>query len=157
MDGSRRRASDGGLVMSRTILISGAALLAIGFAAVIAPAAYGHDDHLHPVSARVTVQHVTQGCHELSIGARHGSALNLTVARKRAVGIFNTDGDSFRIVQVSGPKIATGGRLMTGLMNVLAFEHTGRYVFKVARVAKGSSPARAVGPDNTLRLRIRVL
>ena len=156
MDGSRRRASDGGLAMSRKILIGQAALLAVGFATVIAPAAYGHDDHRHPVSARVTVQHVTQGCHELSIGARHGTALKLTVARDKAIGVFNMDGDSFRIVQVSGPKIATGPRVTTGLMNVLAFERAGRYVFSVVGVSKGQLRERTLGPDNTLRLTIRV-
>ena len=142
--------------MSRKILTSQAALLVVVFAAVTAPAAYGHEGHRHPVSARVTVQHVTRGCHELSIGARHGTALKLTVAQDRAIGVFNMDGDSFRIVQVSGPKIATGPRVATGLMNVLAFERAGRYVFSVVRVSKAGFRVRTLGRDNTLRLTIRV-
>ena len=150
-------AGDAGSTMTRkTLTWKNTAVLFVSANLLFAPTAYGHDDHPHPVSARVTVQHVTKGCHELSIGGRHSASLNLTVARGHAIGVVNTDGDSFRIVQAAGPKIATGGRLVTGLMNILAFEHTGRYTFTVVRVAKSEFSMRTVGPDNTLRLRIRV-
>jgi hypothetical protein len=135
-------------------MLKAIASVAFALSLAAAPGAYGHEGHPHAVDVRVTIQHVTKGCHELALGTRHATSLRLSVRRGLSVGVVHMDGASFRLVQTAGPKIATGTRMTTGLMQVLVLKQPGRYTLDIVRV--GKSDARTVGPENKLGLAIRV-
>lgn len=138
-------------------MIKAAISLTVAVAALAAGPAYGHDGHDHLVSARVSIDHVSKGCHALTLGHRQGPVLSLSLRPGKSVGVANKDGDTFRVVQRRGPQVTTGGRLTTGLMGILMLERPGRYAFDVVRVRKSAFSGKTIGPDNKLRLSVRVL
>jgi hypothetical protein len=105
---------------------------------------------------RVTIVHVTKGCHVWSVGAKRTANLSLTLHRGATLAVVNQDLDMHRLVQVSGPKTKTGPFLMMNQRALLRFAKAGLYRFHT-RVAdmRGMPKAKTIGPDNKLVLTVR--
>ncbi len=105
---------------------------------------------------RVTIVHVTKGCHVWSVGAKRTANLRLTLHQGGTLAVVNQDLDMHRLVQVSGPKTKTGPFLMMNQPVLLRFAKAGLYRFHT-RVAdmRGMPKAKTIGPDNKLVLTVR--
>ena len=78
---------------------------------------------------------------------RHGGRLT----------ILNQDVDFHRVVQLAGPRIATGSRMMMNASVRLRFTKSGLYRFKtVTSEMPGMMDMKTVGPDYQLLLTVRV-
>jgi hypothetical protein len=106
---------------------------------------------------RVTIVHVTKGCHMWSVGTKKAPSLSLALRHGGTLAVVNQDLDMHKLVQVAGPKIKTGPFLMMNQKVLLRFAKTGLYRFHT-RVAdmRGMPEAKTIGTDNKLVLTVRV-
>jgi hypothetical protein len=106
---------------------------------------------------RVTIVHVTKGCHVWSVGTKKAPNLNLALRHGGTLAVVNQDLDMHKLVQVVGPKVKTGPFLMMNQKVLLRFAKAGLYRFHT-RVAdmRGMPAAKTIGPDNKLVLTVRV-
>src|SRR6266508_5464409 len=105
---------------------------------------------------RVTIVHVTKGCHVWSVGAKRTANLRLTLHQGGTLAVVNQDLDMHRLVQVSGPKTTTGPFLMMNQPVLLRVAKAGLYRFHTRVADMGGMPkAKTIGPDNKLVLTVR--
>jgi hypothetical protein len=108
-------------------------------------------------SADVTIVHLVRGCHNWTDGVRLADRTEVTLRRSGHVTILNQDVDLHRVVQLAGPRIATGGRMMMNSSVKLQFAKRGFYRFKtVTSDMPGMTEMKTVGADYQLVLVVRV-
>lgn len=111
-----------------------------------------------PATVKLTIQHVVRGCHVWSDGSHRSASMSLTLKRGQAIRITDMDVDPHRLVQVAGPSLRLHGHMMMGGIQSVVFKQRGVYRLTTKTVEMGRMmDVKTVGPDNTLRLRIRVL
>jgi hypothetical protein len=108
-------------------------------------------------SPQLWITHFQKGCHVWSNGAEKAATMQLTLRHGTALSIINQDLDQHQLVQLTGPKVAVGRPMMMNHPQVIRFAKVGIYRFttKVSPMA-GMPDVKTIGPDNVLRLTVRV-
>lgn len=112
---------------------------------------------------RLTIQHVQKGCHVWSDGSSTGAAMVVRLRVGQKLSIVDHDVDAHRLMQLSGPMhLRMGGPMMMNEGTTLAFATKGVYrlATETVEMAGGDDEmeeAETTGPDNTLRLTVRVV
>ena len=141
------------------ILIAATGLVASG--AISAGTAVALDGSGHPASSTVTkqltIQHVLKGCHAWSDGNRRAPAMTVTLKRGTRLTITDMDIDPHQLLQTAGPRLGLHGHMMMGGVESMVFKQAGRYQLTTRTVEIGPMMnPKTVGPDNKLRLTVRV-
>jgi len=148
------------------LLFAVAGTVTVGLAVMGTALAHGPGP-LQPPSGRVikmqgqspelTIVHIVQGCHNWTNSTKLADRADLTMRRGGSLTVLNQDVDLHRVVQLSGPRIATGGRMMMNQSVRLRFVKGGSYRFKtVTSEMPGMVNMKTVGPDYQLTLVVRV-
>jgi hypothetical protein len=135
--------------------------LLLGF--VLAAAAVGVPTGAAAVASptvRMTIVHFVQGCHvwgDVS-GSPQGPTRSLAVKHGTRLQIRVNCPMSFNFVQVAGPKVALGDPLsQPGTVRTIVFAKKGVYRFQATNVETSEQQGlQTLGPDNVLRLTVRV-
>jgi hypothetical protein len=111
-------------------------------------------------TVRMTIVHFVQGCHvwgDVS-GSPQGPTRTLAVKHGTRVQIRVNCPMSFNFVQLAGPKVALGDPLsQPGTARTIVFAKKGVYKFKATNVQTSEEQGlQTLGPDNVLRLTVRV-
>ena len=143
-----------------------AGALTVGLAVMGAALAHGPGP-VHKASGRVitmkgqspelTIVHIVQGCHNWTDSSKLAELADVTMHPGGSLKILNQDVDFHRVVQVSGPRVATGARMMMNTSVRLRFANSGTYRFKtVTSEMPGMMNMKTVGPDYRLLLVVHV-
>jgi hypothetical protein len=112
-----------------------------------------------PTVATVTIRHQTRGCHSWSVNG-NAYAAKQSVALARGGTLVFTDNDvmAHTLVKVAGPSVRmyTPAMKHMGATSTVAFTHRGTYVFTTKEGEDFMAGVKTVGPDNVLRLTVRV-
>jgi hypothetical protein len=131
--------------------------LAAGSVLVAAPT--GGAALLSP-TVRLAIVHVVQGCHVWgTVDSRPlGPARTLVVRRGTRLEIRVSCPMDFTFRQTAGPRLALGDPLThTGTVRTIVFRKRGLYRLRAVSVQTSAEMGlQTLGPDNTLRLTIRV-
>ena len=152
--------------MKRLLLITAGAL-AVGLALMASALAHGPGPVHSPTGRVITMQgqspsltivHIVKGCHNWTNGSKLAERADVTMQPGGKVTILNQDVDLHRVVQLSGPRIATGGKMMMNSSLKLRFAKSGTYRFKTvtSEMPGGMMNLKTVGPDYRLLLVVRV-
>jgi hypothetical protein len=111
-------------------------------------------------TVRMTIVHFVQGCHvwgDVS-GSPQGPTRMLAVKHGTRVQIRVNCPMSFNFVQLAGPRVALGNPLsQPGTVRTIVFAKKGVYKFKATNVQTSAEQGlQTLGPDNVLRLTVRV-
>jgi hypothetical protein len=112
-----------------------------------------------PAARKLTIQHVTNGCHVWSNGSTTAPTMRLALTPGGKLSILDQDVDAHQLVQLAGPaRLHLGGPMMANHGTSLVFARKGVYRFKTRTVEMPGMEmeAKTVGPDNTLRLLVSV-
>lgn len=110
-----------------------------------------------PTTKKLTIQHVLKGCHVWSDGSRRAVTMDLTLKRGTRLTIADMDVDPHRLVQLAGPRLGLHSHMMMGGVESVVFEQTGLYRLTTQTVEMGPlMETKTIGPDNKLRLTVRV-
>lgn len=108
-------------------------------------------------SPALTIVHIVQGCHNWTNGSKLAEKADITMRSGGTLGILNQDVDLHKVVQLAGPRIATGGKMKMNSKVMLRFAKAGTYRFKtVTSDMPGMMDMKTVGPDYRLLLVVRV-
>lgn len=130
-------------------------LVGVG-AAVLAVSTAGASPQV-PKKASLTIVHVQKGCHVFTSAAGTAAALKLSIARGSTVTVLNQDVDGWTLIERAGPAKFTSQALKLSDRAVFKFAKPGVYTFATKSFElKGMPEAKTVGPDNVLRLTVRV-
>ena len=151
------------------------ALLLFVFAVVAVGLAVPTVGAAAPKTASVTIRHQQRGCHAWSVnGGPFAASHSVTVARGGSITFTNNDVMPHRLLEVSGPSVrmrngntmpmgmGTHGAAAPGVMNHMgattnvSFSRAGTYVFTTRAGEDYMSGLETVGPDNVLRLTVKV-
>jgi len=114
-----------------------------------------------PASRRLTIQHVLRGCHTWSNGTMQSPTMRLTLRPGGTLSILDQDIDAHQMMMVSGPtRLHLGGPMMMNHQVVVSFPRKGVYRLQTKTVEMPGGmgvEAETVGPDNTLRLIVKVV
>ena len=109
------------------------------------------------VTKKLTIQHVLKGCHVWSDGSRQAATMTLTLKRGTRLTITDMDIDPHQVLQTAGPRLGLHGHMMMGGVESIVFKQAGLYQLTTRTVEMGPMMnAKTVGPDNKLRLTVRV-
>ena len=109
------------------------------------------------VTKKLTIQHVLKGCHVWSDGSRRAATMSLTLKRGTRLTITDMDIDPHQMMQTAGPRLGLRGHMMMGGVESVVFKQPGLYRLATRTVEMGPMMnAKTVGPDNALRLTVRV-
>ena len=109
------------------------------------------------VTKKLTIQHVQKGCHVWSDGSRRAPTMSLTLKRGTRLTITDMDIDPHQLLQTAGPRLRLHGHMMMGGVESVVFEQSGLYKLTTRTLEMGPiMKAKTVGPDNKLRLTVRV-
>ncbi len=109
------------------------------------------------VTKKLTIQHVLKGCHVWSDGSRRAATMSLTLKRGTRLTITDMDIDPHQLLQTAGPRLGLHGHMMMGGVESVVFKQSGLYKLTTRTVEMGPiMNAKTVGPDNKLRLTVRV-
>ncbi len=131
-----------------------ALLLVLGATLSTAPTAVSAS----PPSIALSIVHLVHGCHAWARSKVLGPATVISVKPGARLKIRVSCPMDFDVRQTAGPKLALGGlRFYTGTTRTIVFRKPGVYKL-VARNVQTSEEAglQTLGPDNTLRLTVRV-
>ncbi len=111
-----------------------------------------------PARADLTIIHAQKGCHLWSDGSSQMPMMRLTLKTGQMLQIMNQDVDMHRVMELAGPQMMLGGAMKHGQTQTLTFPKPGTYRFttKVWPMA-GMPEVETSGPDNTLRLTVKVV
>jgi plastocyanin len=109
-------------------------------------------------AADLTIVHAQKGCHLWAEGSSQMPMMRLTLKVGQMLQIMNQDVDMHRMMELAGPRIMLGGAMKQGQTQTLTFAKPGTYRFmtKVSPMA-GMPEVATTGPDNTLRLTVKVV
>ena len=109
-------------------------------------------------AADLTIIHAQKGCHLWSDGSSQMPRMLLTLKAGQMLQIMNEDVDMHRMMELAGPQMMLGGAMKQGQAQTLTFAKPGTYRFmtKVSPMA-GMPEVETSGPDNTLRLTVKVV
>lgn len=108
-------------------------------------------------AARLTIVHVTRGCHVWSDGERTAPGVKLVARRGTSLRVANMDIDTHRFVRVGGPRVALGRPLKMSDQFTLRFVKAGVYRLMTNKVeGDGMMEAKTTGKDNVLGLTVIV-
>ena len=150
----------------KKVLLAVAGVLTVGVAGVGTAVAHGPGP-VHAPTGRVinmqgqtpelTIVHIVQGCHNWTNGSKLAEKAVVTMRRGGKLTILNQDVDAHKVVQLAGPKIATGARMTMNRSVTLRFTNSGTYRFKtVTSEIMGMPMMKTVGPDYRLLLTVIV-
>ena len=107
---------------------------------------------------KLTIQHVQRGCHVWSNGRKTGAMMRLHFEQGQTLTIMDMDVDAHKMMQFAGPMhMHMGGPMMSGQAMKMTFTKTGLYRFGTRTVEMaGMADVKTIGPDNKLRLVVRV-
>lgn len=109
------------------------------------------------VTKKLTIQHVLEGCHVWSDGARQAATMSLTLKRGARLTITDMDVDPHQIVQASGPRLRLHGHMMMGGVDSIVLRQPGVYRLTTRTLEMGPvMKTKTVGPNNKLWLTVRV-
>ena len=109
------------------------------------------------VTKKLTIQHVLKGCHVWSDGSRRAATMSLSLMRGTRLTITDMDIDPHQVLQTAGPRLGLHGHMMMGGVESIVFKQAGLYQLTTRTVEMGPMMnAKTVGPDNKLRLTVRV-
>jgi hypothetical protein len=132
--------------------------LAVAGSAVAALAAGTSSAAVTSTNAKLTIQHVVRGCHVWSDGTHRAASMSLTLKRGSTLTIVDMDIDPHKLVQLGGPSLRLRGHMMMGGIDKVVFRKVGLYSFTTRTVEMGPMmDAKTIGPDNKLRLSVRVV
>lgn len=107
----------------------------------------------------ISIIHVLRGCHDWTIGSKDvGPATTVRTKPGARIVLRVSCTMDFEVTQTAGPKLALGGtRFYAGSTRTLVFRKAGVYRL-VARSVQTSEEMglQTLGPDNVLRLTVRV-
>jgi hypothetical protein len=140
-------------------VVGTAAASALGGQASAAPTTMG--SMMTPASTTVTkklaIQHVLKGCHVWSDGSRQAATMTLTLKRGTRLTITDMDIDPHQLLQTDGPRLRLHGHMMMGGVDSIVFERSGLYTLTTRTLEMGPvMKTKTLGPDNKLRLSVRV-
>ncbi len=131
-----------------TTLVAGTALVGAGAAA----SAPGH--------ATLVIRHQTRGCHTWSVnGGAFRASQKITLARGASLTITNNDVMPHKLVLTKGPAVKLSGPANLAHMGAtvtVTFGKAGVYRFTTKPGEDYVAGIKTVGPDNVLRLTVRV-
>lgn len=137
--------------MKRSLIALAGAVLAVA----LAPGAAARVSA--PPDAQLWILHVQNGGHVWSDGKRKAATMTLTLQRGQTLAVANRDEAAHQLVQLAGPKLALGGPVMVNHRALVRFEKPGLYRFRTKAIELPAMPdVHTVGPDNVLRLTVRV-
>ena len=151
--------------MKRTLLaaagVSAVALGLLGAAAAHGPgpvhAPTGRVIKMTGQSPELTIVHIVQGCHNWTNGSKLAEKAHVTMHAGGHLTILNQDVDAHKVVQVAGPKVATGKKMTMNGSVALQFSTGGTYRFKTVTSEMMNMPMmKTVGPDYRLQLAVTV-
>ena len=106
---------------------------------------------------RLTIVHVQTGCHVWSDGKRQAASMRLSLRRGARLAILDRDIDAHQLVQLSGPRLSLGGPMMMNHGTTVVFRQAGVYRLTTRTIEMPGMPEiKTIGPDNTLRLTVKV-
>ena len=104
-------------------------------------------------AAELTIVHMVQGCHNWTDGKTIAEKADVTLRHGGRVTILNQDVDPHKVVQMAGPRIQTGQRMMMNASVKLRFAKAGLYRFMtVTSEMAGMPEMKTVGHDYRLIL-----
>jgi hypothetical protein len=131
-----------------------ALLVVVGAVGVLAPAAIASP------TVRLTIMHVVQGCHVWGTADSQplGPSRTLVVRRGTRLQIRVSCPMDFTFTQTAGPPLALGDPVThTGTVRTIVFGRRGLYRLRAVSVQSSAEMGlQTLGPDNTLRLTVRV-
>jgi plastocyanin len=112
-----------------------------------------------PTSASATIDHVTRGCHVLTVnhGAQTTSA-TIHLAAGGSLQVQDNDVMPHQIVRVAGPQAQFVGAAMRhmGARSTVTFPTPGTYSLTTKAGEDYMKGIQTLGPDNTLRIKVIV-
>lgn len=105
----------------KKLLLAASGMLTLSLAFLGAAPAHGPGP-VHPSTGRVikiearstadlTIVHIVRGCHNWTDGSRLADRAEVAIHRSGRLTILNQDVDLHRVVELSGPRIATGSKM----------------------------------------------
>jgi len=138
-------------MLRRALLVTALALL------VLAPSTGATAARVPTIA--LSIVHVVRGCHDWMIGSKDvGPATTVKTKPGARITLRVSCVMDFDVTQTAGPKLALrGSRFYAGSSRVLVFRKAGVYRL-VARSVQTSEEMglQTLGPDNVLRLTVRV-
>ena len=111
-------------------------------------------------TVRLTIVHFVQGCHVWGTNDSQplGPTRKISLHRGSKLVIRDNCPMTFDFRQTAGPKLALGNpRTYPGTTRTIVFRKVGLYRIKAVNVeSSGDKGLETLGPDNTLRLIVRV-
>jgi hypothetical protein len=109
-------------------------------------------------TVQLAIIHTVHGCHIWQTTRALGPAGVVTLPRGSRIVLRVNCPMDFRFVQVRGPGVATGDRTFhAGTSRTLSFPKRGLYVFSATNLQSSEEMGlQTLGPDNALRLTVRV-
>lgn len=108
---------------------------------------------------KLTIQHVQRGCHVWSNGKTMGPSMRLHMRPGQKLSIMDNDVDPHQMMELAGPMhMRMGGPMMMSHGMTLSFMKKGVYRFgtKTVEMPGGGMDVKTIGPDNHLRLVVKV-
>jgi hypothetical protein len=153
-------------VTMKKLLFAVAGALTVGLAVMGTAVAHGPGPVHSPTgrvitmkgqSPELTIVHIVQGCHNWTNGSKLSERADVTMRAGARLTILNQDVDLHKVVQLAGPRIATGRKMTMNGKVTLRFEKTGTYRFKtVTSEMTGMMDMKTVGPDYRLLVTVHV-
>lgn len=111
-------------------------------------------------SVKLTIRHVTRGCHVWTHGSMTGPMLRLHLRVGQHLSVLDQDVDPHQMLELAGPmRLHIGGPMMTNHGMTIAFTKRGVYRLGTKTVempGMGRMDVKTIGPDNKLRLVVTV-
>ena len=106
----------------------------------------------------LTIQHVQRGCHVWSNGKTTRAMMRLHLKQGQTLSIMDMDVDPHKMMQLAGPMpMQMGGPMMSNHGMKMTFSKKGIYRFATRTIEMaGMADVKTIGPDNKLRLVVRV-
>jgi hypothetical protein len=108
-------------------------------------------------SGELTIVHIVRGCHNWTDGKTIAEKADVTLQRGGRLTLLNQDVDVHKLVQLAGPRIATGKAMAMNGSTKLRFATSALYRFKtVTSEMPGMPDMKTIGPDYRLLLSVHV-
>ena len=109
-------------------------------------------------TVQLAIIHTVRGCHIWQATHALGPSGVVQLARGDRIKLRVNCPMDFRFVQVRGPAVATGDPTFhTGTSRTITFRKRGTYVFSAKNLQSSEQVGlQTLGPDNALRLTVRV-
>ncbi len=110
-------------------------------------------------SVKLTIRHVTRGCHVWAHRTMTGPMMRLHLRVGQPLSILDQDVDAHQMLEFAGPmRLHMGGPMMMNHGTTIAFTKKGVYHLgtKTVEMKGGGMDVKTIGPDNHLRLVVTV-